>query len=365
MKIYLRTLVLVLGCFILLTLVVSCDKFGNADSSMGELRIAFSESVREMTKSSSAELPDTSDFLLKVESADGKTIYSGLYRACPESIMVSSGSYIVTALSCEFTVPTFDKPQYGDEQCVIVSEGKVTDVKLTCRQMNAGVRLDINSTFLEGCPDGVLRLKSAEGVLTYTYRESRIAYFSPGAVSLVLYSGGEEQVLMTRNLQRQQIMVIGVGASVASSGTTATAGKVSVSVDTSRVWLNEDYVIGGTAEKGTSISNAYTVSQAQYAGTKKDVWVCGYIVGGDLTSTSASFIPPFTSKTNLLLGPKSVTVSRDACISVQLPTGVIRDALNLVDRSGLLGTKVYLKGDLVESYFGLVGLKSVSDYMIE
>jgi hypothetical protein len=96
----------------------------------------------------------------------------------------------------------------------------------------------------------------------------------------------------------------------------------------------------------------------------KDVWVCGYIVGGDLTSASASFDEPFTSRTNILLGPKSSTVDKDACLSVQLPSGGLRDVLNLVDNPGLLGTKVYLKGDIVEAYYGIPGIKNISEYRL-
>ena len=96
----------------------------------------------------------------------------------------------------------------------------------------------------------------------------------------------------------------------------------------------------------------------------KDVWVCGYIVGGNLTSASASFSEPFTSKTNLLLGPRSSSSSRSACMSVHLPAGSVRDGLNLVDNPHLLGRKVYLKGDVEASYFGLTGLKNTSEYQL-
>ena len=43
-------------------------------------------------------------------------------------------------------------------------------------------------------------------------------------------------------------------------------------------------------------------------------------------------------------------------------SGRIRDALNLVENPGLLGRKVYLKGDIVESYYGIPGIQSISEY---
>ena len=109
-------------------------------------------------------------------------------------------------------------------------------------------------------------------------------------------------------------------------------------------------------------SESTTTQQARSSAGSEDVWVCGYIVGGDLTASSASFDVPFSSRTNLLLGPKSSTLNRDACLSVQLPAGDLRDALNLVDNPDMLGRKIYLRGDVVEAYFGLPGIKNISEY---
>ena len=305
-------------------------------------------------------------FLLEVTDSKGKTIYKGKYGDCPEVLSVSSGSYMIKTVSSEFEQPEFSAPQYGDEQCVVVPEGGVADVKLICTQMNAGVKLRIAKNFLTECPDGVLFLKSDQGKLMYGYSEKRIAYFKPGKVSLMLSSGGVDQVLMSRTLVAQEILSLGV--SVASGGTssgTQTAGRISVAVDTTRNWISDTYVIGGQNDKGSAASDAMTVSQARSAVGDKDVWVCGYIVGGDLTSASASFDEPFASRTNILLGPKSSTVDKDACLSVQLPSGDLRDVLNLVDNPRLLGTKVYLKGDIVEAYYGIPGIKNISEYSLQ
>lgn len=351
------------SCMLLLVLA-GCEMLGTQKSGEGELRIAFAEEQDRLTRAVS-ELPDTSDFLLEVTDSKGKTIYKGKYGDCPEVLSVSSGSYMVKTVSSEFEQPEFSAPQYGDEQCVVVPEGGVADVKLICTQMNAGVKLRISKNFLTECPDGVLFLKSDQGKLMYAYSEKRIAYFKPGKVSLMLSSGGKDEILMSRTLVAQEILSLGV--SVASGGTssgTHTAGRISVAVDTSRNWISDTYVIGGQNDKGSAATDAMTVSQARSAVGDKDVWVCGYIVGGDLTSASASFDEPFTSRTNILLGPKSSTVDKDACLSVQLPSGDLRDVLNLVDNPGLLGTKVYLKGDIVEAYYGIPGIKNISEYRL-
>lgn len=341
--------------------LVSCQMLGTLDEndSLGELRISF---VDDPVTRSAVELPDTSDFLLTVSSSDGRVIYDGAYGDSPESIMVDAGSYVVNVRSCDFRTPAFSKPQFGDEQCVVVPSGGVANVRLTCVQINAGIRLNVDESFLSGCPDGVLFLKSSQGKLMYGYSEKRIAYFLPGSVTLMLSEGGTDRQLFTKNLQAQSVLVVNV--SVADGGNEASGESISVAVDTTRNWLEESYVIGGggSSGKGGSISDALTVSQAIASAGQEDVWVCGYIVGGDLTSASASFEPPFTSRTNILLGSRSSTSVKSSCLSVNLPSGSIRDDLNLPDNPSLLGRRVYLRGDIVEAYYGIPGLKNVTDY---
>ncbi len=341
---------------------VSCEMFGpgSGPGEDGELRISFASGNDVLSKSGET-VPDTSDFILKVCDAGGKVIYHGSYGDSPEAIMVKSGSYTVRAVSANFDKPAFSSPQFGDEQCVVVPSGGVADVHLLCRQINCGIRLDVDSGFLSAFPDGVLFLKSTQGKLMYSYSEKRIAYFSPGNVSLVLNSGGKDMVLMTRNMEAQQILVLKI--SVAASSETAQTENISIAVDTSRVWLSDAYVIGGDGGKGSSHKDALTVSQAMSAVGEEDVWVSGYVVGGDLTSSSASFEAPFSSRTCLLLGPRSSTRERASCISVQLPAGEVREALNLVDNPELLGRKVSIRGDVVSSYYGLTGLKNCTEYV--
>jgi hypothetical protein len=121
-------------------------------------------------------------------------------------------------------------------------------------------------------------------------------------------------------------------------------------------------LIGGGSGQDKKI---LTVAQAKGSVGEEDVWVSGYIVGGDLTSSSASFESPFFSRTNIVLGPKSSTSSKDQCLSVSLPSGEIRESLNLVDNPSLQGRKVCLRGDIVESYYGITGVKNISDYELQ
>lgn len=341
--------------------LVSCNIMGEGISSKkGQLRISFASGSELLTRADGS-LPDTSDFILKVTDSEGNIIYDGCYGDSPESMMVHPGSYVISVISSEFSKPAFSSPQYGDEQCVVVPSGGVADVKLVCSQINCGIRLDVDPGFLVSCPDGVLLLKSVQGSLMYGYSEKRIAYFLPGSISLILSEEGRDEVLMTRTMYAQEILTLGV--SVASGGSQDDEEEnISISVDTSRTWLSDSYVIGGDNGKGSGSAEALTVTQARSSVGREDVWVSGYVVGGDLTSTSASYEAPFKSRTCILLGSRSSISDRSSCISVQLPAGEIRDALNLVDNPHLLGKKIAVKGNVVASYYGLVGLKDCSDW---
>ena len=340
----------------------SCDRLGDGqEGEKGILCVSFDLVGTEYTRSA-VNLPDTCDFSLTISKSDGSVVYDGLFGDCPESLSVSPGSYDIKAVSGPFTRPAFDSPQFGDEQCVVVKSGSKVGVHLTCSQLNAGICLDVAPDFLTECPDASLFLKSSAGKLMYSYSERRVAYFPPGKVSLVMSSGGNDETLVTREMKARDMLTLKV--SVASAADER--GGISLSVDTARVWHCEEYVIGASSGDGGSSadggSEVLTVAQAIAATEREDVWVSGYIVGGDLTSASASFGEPFKSRTNLLLGPRSATVDRSACVSVQLPAGDIRDALNLVDNPDLLRKRVRLRGDVVGSYYGLVGIKNVSEF---
>lgn len=354
-----RTACLLLTAFSLS--LFSCDElFEQVNPDYGSLHVMFAEDFEPQTKSS--KYPDVNDFILTVVNQNGGTVYEGKFGGAPESFAVEPGSYTVSAVSCAFNEPKFDAPQYGDSQVAVVTSGQNTDVQLLCSQQNAGVKLNIASDFIELYPNGVLFLNSSGGKLMYSYSEKRFAYFKAGSVSLVLNENDSDKVLMTRALSAGQMLTVNINASKSSSADSKT--NVKVSVDTTRQWLSEDYDLGGNAG-GSSPATAYSVSQARNHTGAKGVWVTGYMTGGDLTSSKCSFSPPFKSRTNLVLSSKQNCTDRDLCLSVQLAKGDVRDALNLVDNENLLGRKVYIKGNIVESYYGLPGIQDITEYSLE
>ena len=344
-----------------LPLSISCGRLGMDDVSAGAtMGICFSDGSELITRSF-VNIPDTSDFLLKVTKSTGESIYDGVYGDCPEVLDVAPGNYTVVVRSSEFSKPAFDMPVFGDEQCVVVTSGCHVAVNLVCTQVNAGVRLDISNEFKSSYSDAVLFLKSSSGSLMYSVSEKRTAYFMPGPVSLMMSRGGQDNILMVKELNACDMLAVKVLAPLAESE--VSAGGISVCIDTSRVWFNEECVIGevvNAEDAGASL----TIADARKAVGQEDVWVTGYIVGGDLTSASASFLGPFKSMTNILLGPRSAVPDKSACLSVQLPDNEVREALNLVEHPEMLGRRVCVKGDIVASYFGICGMKNTVDYVL-
>lgn len=341
----------------ILTLAASCD-FAVPDDRPGNLSFHFSSTSYLDTKAV-VDLPDTNSFLLTIADSDGNSLYDGTYGNSPESLEVLPGTYTVSVMSTEFKAPKFSAPQYGDKQVIVVSPGGFCSIELVCRQMNAGVRLKVASNFLTSYPNGSLYLKNADGKITYGFSEKRTAYFRPGAVSLYLSNGAVDELLLTRTLESQEMLLLNVSASsVSSSG----RGGMSIQIDTTRFWSEEDFIIGQGDLDGGDMDKAYNVGQARSMAGKEDVWVYGYVVGGDLSSSSASFSGPFTSRTNLVIASRASASSKESCMSVQLQKGNIRDALNLVDNPDNLGRSVFLKGDIVESYYGIPGIQNITEY---
>ncbi len=354
----------------------ACDDFGLRSGGQGELRWIIGDSGSGTR--AAAEIPDTNDFILKVSDAGGKILYEGAYGDSPESLLVDAGSYTVAVHSIEFTAPGFSRPVYGDEQVVVVKAGATVTVRLDCVLENAGVRLQVAPDFLTSYPDGVLFLKSGDTRLMYGYSEKRIAYFKPGPISLVLNNRGADEILLTRTLDARTILTLSISA---PHGGAAAASSITVAVDTAKVWNHESYVIGGGGsgsgsgsgggsggddDPGSELDNAYSVSQASDHVGEDGVWVFGYIVGGDLSTAGTTVkTSKLTKATHLAIAARSTVTAKASCVAVELPKGAVRDALNLVDHPDLIGSRVYLKGSIVASYFGTTGLKSVSDYVLK
>lgn len=342
----------------LMAALCACDDFGSpVGSRSGELRWTLDRSV--FTKAAES-IPDTNDFILTVQDANGKILYEGAYGDSPEVMEVPQGNYTVSVVSVRFTSPAFDRPQYGDTQVVMVPAGGSVTVQLTCTLLNAGIRLKTGSDFLQAYPNGILFVKQDDAKLKYLYRETRIAYMKPGDVQVLLYDKEEFQTLLTRRLEAREILTVSISAPEQG---TSSAGRISIQTDTTKVWAYEDYTIG---QPGGGESNVYSVGEAAAHVGESGVWVTGYIVGGDLTTNGKTVnTSGITKATHLALADRSSVTAKASCLAVELPQGNVRDALNLVDHPDLIGRRVSIKGNLVEKYFGTLGMKGTSDYNLK
>jgi|GEM_PF-972059 len=110
----------------------------------------------------------------------------------------------------------------------------------------------------------------------------------------------------------------------------------------------------------------YTVTEALAAyvdGQQIPAIVTGYIVGAvnNAPEKDSQFGTDATIATNILISDNPDTNDYTECLIVQLPSGAIRTALNLVDNPGNYKKQVKITGS-VEKYFKVAGMKSVTAY---
>lgn len=98
-------------------------------------------------------------------------------------------------------------------------------------------------------------------------------------------------------------------------------------------------------------------------------WVSGYIVGyvnvdisSALNASTATFTVPATVATNLLMASTPDCTDWTKCITVQLPSGGVRNALNLKDHPENLHAFVTIQGTTGSKYCSVYGVRSVQAY---
>ncbi|MBO4571091.1 MAG: DUF4493 domain-containing protein [Bacteroidales bacterium] len=300
---------------------------------------------------------DSNSFILSIAGMNGETVYKGAYGSRPAGLTLKSGTYEVSVVSQEFVLPAFEKPQYGDSQIVLAANGEPVRVAFLCRMTNAGIRISLTDAFKAKYPAGILLLKQDAGSLAYTYSESRTGYFKAGDVGFYYVNGGSETPLFNRQVNSGERHSLTLNASSEES-----ASGFSIKVDTTTLAIVEMVTVGQeyAGADGSSAQKAMSISQAA-SHPGDTLWVWGYIVGGDLTTSSVNFDGPFEKSSNMAIAASASERRFANCFPVELSKAAVKNALNLVDNPGNLGKRVCLKGK-VATYFGLTGLKSVSEF---
>lgn len=352
------------------------DDSSDLSAGYAQIELSFDRSQYSDYESTKAVvgLVDTCDFLLKITDSKGASVYDGKYGDAGTSVIVKAGVYNVSVRSSSFPKAAFSEPLFGDDQTVVVADGQRVKVRLLCTQKNCGVKVSVSSAFLTQYPSSTLAVSGTGGKLQYSYSEKRYAYFSPGSVSLVMTTNAAEKTLLSKRLSEGEMLIVKVNCSTASTGTSgATSGGLEIQLDTTRIYYTAVVDLGGgtggsggsggsSGGMGSTKETALNIADACNKVGAEDVWIYGYIVGGDLTSSNISFETPFSSATNIAISSRTSVNSKQDCMSVQLPTGTIRDRLNLRDNPGNLHKKVFLRGDIVAAYFGIPGIKNITEY---
>ncbi|OFX88202.1 MAG: hypothetical protein A2W99_10300 [Bacteroidetes bacterium GWF2_33_16] len=131
-----------------------------------------------------------------------------------------------------------------------------------------------------------------------------------------------------------------------------------------------DERIGGGGGSGTgagTFDDPYDVAAGISNQGQTAKWVEGYLVGVYETTVdpfAPSFTAPFATNSNVIIAASAAETNIANCIVVQVPSGDIRTAVNLVDNPTNKGKVVKFKGNL-ETYFGGPGLKTVNGYWMD
>lgn len=321
------------------------------------------EQIRERIKSSgnTVNLPDTNDFILSVIREDGENIYKGKYGERPVPLAAPAGNYSIGLYSVEFSGPAFSTPQFGDEWTVVLGENETVGVTFGCTQLNAGIRLLFEESFKERFFSYVPAVSSTDGNLDYGYNEKRTAFFKAGNIKITCRSEDEEIPVLSRQLEAADMLTVKLSAAGNGDGN---GGGFRIMIDTSRNWIYDVFTVG-SGNDGSTPEAALAVAELGTRIGAKDIWVKGYIVGGDLSTSNMVTEPPFSKASNLAIADSRNPSGREMCAGVEIPSKEeIRNALNLVNNPGNLGKVLYIKGD-IEEYFGHPGIKGITEFVLE
>jgi hypothetical protein len=122
----------------------------------------------------------------------------------------------------------------------------------------------------------------------------------------------------------------------------------------------------GTTENPFTVADVKKLNNSYASATK--YWVRGYIIGvpsagnaeGNLTTVDLE--PEFTGATAIALADAETETDLTKMIGVQLPTGAVRTALNLVDNPVNYKKLVKVYGTLEAYFTAAPGVKNVSEY---
>lgn len=346
--------------------IVSCSSFGIEEKEEDKVPLSFTIDKdsylsfangaffnEENIVKSNAALNDTNNFYLRVYSTYGAEVYEGKYGDRPKDFSVLPGGYEMSLYSREKSGPKFDLPLFGDTLVAVVEKNKQLAIKFKCRQLSGGVRFTFSREFKNRFPGSGIFIEQNDNRLEYTYTEDRYVHVTDDYFSLGYNSPAGDTVLLSKRVLNGDMTTMNLTYSMPAEKN-STFG---ITVDTTRAWFNYSYNIGLKIPTGV-----YTIPEAKSLVGERNISVFGYIYGGDPTSISVKVRPPFKSQTTFVIAPSMTERNRNNCFVVELPSGDVRDHLNLVGYPGHIGRPVILTGTIVPEYYDYIGLKSTKAY---
>ena len=310
---------------------------------------------------------DSTKYILTIANSSGTVFYEGLYINRPEMLYVKPGNYKVRITSEEFKEPGTLRPLFGQEVTVKAKKDSTMCIHLLSRQMTGGVRFEFTSGFLSWFKGTGLYLSRDSVSFKYNYGSRDYVYFYPGTITVKYKNkdgyptytppdkpGYEDTVLFTRKLKATELVTIKLDYDLTKVPSTG----LSMKIDTTRTRVSEYYNVPGIAPYGCQ---SVWYAQNHVGDTLK---LFGYIVGGDVTSTTFNRVKPFKSKTNIVVAANDWQTLKEKTMAIELTEGPIRNALNLVDHPEHLKKPIAITGIIVDLYFGYPGMKKVTDYLL-
>ena len=289
-----------------------------------------------------------------------------LYKSSKITVECTLGNISSIVFDCNSTSYATALKNSITNSNVSVSSDKVTVTldgtsnNFVVNSLSAQVRMDaltVNYTVVEdGTPALTLETPSAfatvlNGTTTQTVAVTAKNLTSDITVSLIDNSGKFSINTTTLTSEGGDIEITYNGSSAGNATATlkVTCGDLSEEKEMSAITASH----AGTKEDPLAVTDIVTLNSA-LAGS---YWVIGTI-GGYYSDNKYVSGAEEAENSNIAL------IENEANIPVQLPSGEIREALNLQDHADYVGAILKVYGSL-ETYFSRPGVKSVSDYDID
>ena len=331
---------------VLFFVVSTCTKKETTEKETGYLTLNVSQATNQK---SGIEIID---FTLRIN--DGHTdLIKERIGDLPSQITLPVGTYTVEAYSLEFFEPKFELPFYSGKATVEIEAGETKMASLKCSQANAGVQVVWSSDFSVMYNTFQAQIDCDQGYLHYSPDESRTGYFLPGTVSISILADGKIINSGTVTLFARDMVTVNLRTKESATGKLT----IDITVDETINNRNVDVIVDPDDTRG-SVKNPYNIEEAIAKQGENGVWIMGYIVGA---TNAQNFVNGTKQTTMVVLADHVDETNYTKTVLVQLPAGVLRNAINIVDNPENLHKKVAIRGNL-GTYSSRPGLVGITDY---